>query len=224
MQMPGDPVTATAAEKRKRLTRAEQRARTRAALLDAAGRVIAERGFHGASIEAITAEAGYTGGAFYSNFDSKDELFAALLKERVFKVWREILTENAEPRLPTAREIGEISATMNRHPDSRWIIQLWLELMANAGRDERFREIAADMWRESRRFSTHLMAAAYEAAGREPPVPPEHLVTATIALETGLSLQHYADPEAVPLELLPELLDLLLGPLEPPSPDTAPHG
>ena len=46
------------------------------------------------------------------------------------------------------------------------------------------------------------MAAAYEAAGREPPVPPEHLVTATIALETGLSLQHYADPEAVPLELL----------------------
>ena len=58
---------------------------------------------------------------------------------------------------------------MNRHPDSRWIIRLWLELMANAGRDERFREIAADMWRESRRFSTHLMAAAYEAAGREPP-------------------------------------------------------
>lgn len=37
-----------------------------------------------------------------------------------------------------------------------------------------------------------------------------------MALETGLSLQHYADPEAVPLERIPELFDLLFGPLEPP--------
>jgi AcrR family transcriptional regulator len=198
-----------------RLTRAEQRARTRAALLDAAGRVIAERGLHGASIEAISAEAGYTGGAFYSNFDSKEDLFAALLEERVFKVWGEILTANAKPGPPTAREVGEISAAMNRHPDSRWIIQLWLELMANAGRDERFRKIAADMWRGGRELSTYLLAAAYEASGREPPARPEHLVTAMMALETGLSLQRYADPEAVPAELIPELFDLLFGPLQP---------
>jgi AcrR family transcriptional regulator len=206
-----------AVEKPKRMTRAEQRARTRAALIDAAGRVIADRGFHGASIEAITAEAGYTGGAFYSNFDSKEELFAALLEERVFKVWRELLTANAKPRRPTAREIGEISAGMNRHPDSRWIIQLWLELMANAGRDERFRKIAAELWRGGRQLSTYLLTEAYKATGRKPPAAPEHLVTAMMALETGLSLQHYADPEAVPLELLPELFELLFGPLEPPD-------
>jgi AcrR family transcriptional regulator len=211
------PDDATTTTRPKRLTRAEQRARTRAALLDAAGRVIAQRGFHGASIEAITAEAGYTGGAFYSNFESKEELFAALLEERVFKAWREILAEGAEPRRPTAREVGDMSAAMNRHPDSRWIIQLWLELMANAGRDERFRKIARGLWRESRALSTHFLAAAYEASGRKPPVPPEHLVTAMMALETGLSLQHYADPEAVPAELIPELFGLLFGPLEPQS-------
>jgi hypothetical protein len=46
----------------------------------------------------------------------------------------------ADPtRRPNAREVGEISAAMNRHPDARWIIQLWLELMANAGRNERLR-------------------------------------------------------------------------------------
>src|SRR3954447_4266676 len=174
--------------KSNRRTRAQRQAETRAALVEAAGRVIAQRGLHGASIEAITAEAGFTGGAFYANFDSKDDLFAELLEQRVFDQWRRIAADSvADPtRRPTAREIGEMSAAMNRHPDSRWIIQLWLELMANAGRDERFRKIAARLWRESRRFSTHLMAAAYEAAGREPPVPPEHLVTATIALETGL--------------------------------------
>jgi AcrR family transcriptional regulator len=208
----------TTATKGKRITRAERQARTRAALLDAAARVIGERGFHGASIEAITAEAGFTGGAFYANFDSKEDLFAELLEARVFEQWRTIAAESvADPsKRPTAKEIGEISARMNSHPDSRWIIQLWLELMANAGRDERFREIAAKLWRESRAMSTFILQAAYDAAGREPPVPVEHLVSAMMALETGLSLQHYVDPEATPVELLPELLDLLLSPLEPP--------
>jgi AcrR family transcriptional regulator len=203
---------------RKRSSRAERQAQTRAALVEAAGRVIADRGFHGASIEAITAEAGYTGGAFYANFDSKEDLFAELLERRVFDQWRKIGADSvADPtRRPTAREVGEISARMNQHADSRWIIQLWLELMANAGRDERFRKIAAGLWHESRAMSTAILTAAYEAAGREPPVPVEHLVSAMMALETGLSLQHYVDPEAVPVTLLPELFELLLGPLEPP--------
>jgi AcrR family transcriptional regulator len=198
-----------------RLTRAEQRARTRAALLDAAGRVIAQRGLHGASIEAIVAEAGYTGGAFYANFASKEDLFAELLEQRVFRVWREILVENgAGGAQRSAREVGEISAAMNRHPDARWVIQLWLELMANAGRDERFREIAAKLWRDGRAFSAAMLAAAYDRAGVEPPVPPEQLVTAMMALETGLSLQHYADPDAVPVDLMPKLFELLFAPLE----------
>ena len=73
----------------------------------------------------------------------------------------------------------------------------------------------ADLWRGGRALSTKLLGDAYEAAGREPPAPPKHLVTAMMALETGLSLQHYADPAAVPLTMLPELFDLLFGRLEP---------
>ena len=202
----------------KRVTRAERQAETRAALIEAAGRVIAQRGFHGASIEAITAEAGYTGGAFYANFSSKEDLFVELLEQRVFGEWRKIAAASvADPtRRPTAREVGEISAAMNRHPDSPWIIQLWLELMANARRNERLRRVAAELWRGSRAMSTAILTAAYEAAGTQPPVPVEHLVSAMMALDTGLSLQHYVDPEAAPLQLLPELFALLLGPLEPP--------
>jgi AcrR family transcriptional regulator len=204
--------------RRKRLSRAERQAETRGALIEAAGRVIARRGFHGASIEAIAAEAGFTGGAFYANFTSKEDLFVELLEQRVFSEWRKIAAESvADPtRRPSAREVGEISAALNRHPDARWIIQLWLELMANAGRNERLRAVAAELWRGSRAMSTAILTAAYEAAGRQPPVPVEHLVSAMMALETGLSLQHYVDPEAAPVDLLPELFDLLLGPLEPP--------
>jgi AcrR family transcriptional regulator len=60
-----------------RITRAERQAATRQELIDAAGRVFLRRGYEGASIEAIAEEAGYTRGAFYSNFGSKAELLAS---------------------------------------------------------------------------------------------------------------------------------------------------
>lgn len=63
------------------------RENTRARLLDAAAAVFAEVGLDGASVEAICERAGFTRGAFYSNFDSKNELFLALVgavtRERV---------------------------------------------------------------------------------------------------------------------------------------------
>src|SRR5690349_8455643 len=71
-----------------RLTRAESQARTRAALLQAGAEVFVERGFAGSSVEAIAARAGFTRGAFYSNFASKEELFAELLQERVYAGYR----------------------------------------------------------------------------------------------------------------------------------------
>src|SRR5438105_15844263 len=68
---------------RTRLTRAESQARTRAHLLEAAAEVFARRGFHGASVEEVADVAGYTKGAVYSNFASKDELFLAVLEGRM---------------------------------------------------------------------------------------------------------------------------------------------
>ncbi|MBS1699429.1 MAG: TetR/AcrR family transcriptional regulator [Actinobacteria bacterium] len=54
------------------------RENTRARLLDAAAQVFAEEGLDGASVEAVCERAGFTRGAFYSNFESKDELFFEL--------------------------------------------------------------------------------------------------------------------------------------------------
>src|ERR1700746_651492 len=52
-------------------------------LFAAAGRGFADQGIGGASIETIAAAAGFTRGAFYSNFDSKDELIVAMLEDHV---------------------------------------------------------------------------------------------------------------------------------------------
>ncbi len=58
-----------------------RREQTRARLLDAAHEVFAEVGMDAASVETICERAGFTRGAFYSNFESKDELFLALITQ-----------------------------------------------------------------------------------------------------------------------------------------------
>lgn len=63
---------------RRRQTRAQTQAETRTRLLDAAAEEFAAHGFAGASIDAITARAGYSRGAFYSNFASKADLLLEL--------------------------------------------------------------------------------------------------------------------------------------------------
>src|SRR6266536_2660256 len=63
-----------------RTPQVERRARTESALLSAAGRVFAERGYHGATLEDIAAEASVSKGALYHHFSSKQGLFLALLE------------------------------------------------------------------------------------------------------------------------------------------------
>lgn len=58
--------------------RRERAEETRTELLDAAARVVARRGYEGASVGDLAGEAGYTKGALYSNFGSKEDLFLAL--------------------------------------------------------------------------------------------------------------------------------------------------
>ncbi len=79
------------ARARKRLTRGEKQAETRREILNAAAAVFIRSGFQGASVEEITAEAGFTRGAFYSNFESKEQLFVELLHDRVYQGYREML-------------------------------------------------------------------------------------------------------------------------------------
>ena len=200
---------------RRRLSRAEQQAQTRAALLEAAARVFVERGFAGASVEAISAEAGYSRGAFYSNFESKEQLFAELLQQRVYERYSAMAQDAKAPRAerPDMREVGRQLAALQRAPEGRWLFRLWLELLAHAGRDERFREIAGAFWRANRKASAEAIAAAFAEQGGSPPVPADHLASAMIALDIGLAIQHFVDPEAVRLELYPELYELLFAKL-----------
>jgi AcrR family transcriptional regulator len=209
-----------ASQRSRRLTRAEQQAATRAALIESAAQVFAERGFMGASVEAVAERAGYTRGAFYSNFGSKEELFAELLQERVYTRYRAMAQRSAQAESrPTMREVGEQLAEIQKGSGrGSSLFKLWLELIAHAGRDKRFRKLAAGFWRGNRRASAAAIEATYGAAGVNPPADPKLLATAMIALDIGLAIQHFADPREVPLSAYPELYELLFARLGPARP------
>ena len=200
----------------KRLTREQKRERTREALCNAAAKLFVERGFAGASVEAIAEEAGYTRGAFYANFTTKEELFVEVLQRRVYDTYRRMSADSADPetRLPL-RELGERLAALQRHPDGAWLFRLWLQVLAHADRDERLRELVAGFWSGTRTLGTASIESAYAEAGKTPKLAPEVLASAMIAMDIGLALQHYVDPDAVPLDVYPDVFETVFGPLEP---------
>ncbi len=196
-------------------TRAARQAQTRAALLDAAAALFVERGLQGTSVEAIAERAGYTRGAFYSNFSTKDEVFTELLQDRVYAIYKrmaEHLLERDEP-VPGPRENAEVLARVQENPDGAWLFRLWFELLAQAGRDEHLRELATEFWRSNRALTARLVErAARERGGHRVDLTPEQAAAALTAMDIGLAIQHYVDPDAVPLEWYPDIFGALFDP------------
>jgi AcrR family transcriptional regulator len=198
---------------KQRLTRAERQAQTRQDLLDAAARVFVRRGLQGSSVQEISAEAGYTRGAFYSNFKSKEELFVELLHQRVYTRYTS-MTDDAlrdSRRTPTLRQTGERLASFLDKPEDRWLWRLWFECLAQAGRDEKLRELASSFWRGNRAGMTKLIERGVPELGEQA----KAIATAMIALDIGLAIQNFVDPDDAPLDLYPELYVLLFASLFP---------
>src|SRR5688572_23145096 len=116
------------------------RAQTRRDLLDAAARVFARQGFHGASAEAVAEEAGFSRGALYSNFKSKEDLFLALWEERIERRRRELREAMRGADGPAAR-LGPASANVMQTLDREreWFL-LYFEFVLHAARDAEFAE------------------------------------------------------------------------------------
>jgi AcrR family transcriptional regulator len=203
-----------------RLTRKEKQAETRKRLLDAAERVFLRRGLQGSSVEEIAAEAGFTRGAFYSNFESKDKLFVELLHTRIYDRYAE-MAEQAQEQPGTPRERLrwgiERVRDVQKGEAGKWLFRLWLECLTQAARDEDFRKLAATFWSGNRAVLAEQTEATFKEIRRRPPLPPKQIATAMIALDVGLAVQHLVDPEEAPLDDYVPLFDLLFGQLVDPG-------
>ena len=196
------------------MSRKERQAKTRLRLLDAAEQVFLRRGLQGSSVEEITAEAGFSRGAFYSNFKSKDELFVELLQDRVYRQYA-AMAEQAQEQPGTPRERLrwgiERVRDLQREEGGSWLFRLWLECLTQAARDPEFRKLAATFWSGNRGLLAEQTKESFNEVGRKPPLPPDQIATAMIALDVGLAVQHLVDPEEAPLDLYVPLFDLLFG-------------
>src|SRR5437773_11926599 len=94
---------------RRRPNRAEKRQANRERILDAGRAVFGARGFHAATIEEIAEEAGLSNGAIYYNFDSKGDLFFALLEERQEERIRHLRRTLTKARAAGAGDLGLVA-------------------------------------------------------------------------------------------------------------------
>ncbi len=90
--------------------RADTKAATREALVDAALAEFALHGLDGSSLDAICARAGFTRGAFYVHFVDRDALLVAVM-ERVIGAWLAIIVDTADPG-------QDLEATIDRFADA----------------------------------------------------------------------------------------------------------
>lgn len=196
-------------DRRTRSARAEGKD-GREALLDAALAVFADRGYRDASIDEIADRAGYSKGAVYWHFESKDELFSTLLEERLDRPWQEgiALLESAADETDMAPEASERFTSMLR--GQRELILLDQEYWSLAVRDPKLRTRYAKRQRELRRALGRAIAARMEHLGAPPlKEEPEELASAFIALGQGLAVQRLIDPKAVPNSILGDTFALI---------------
>jgi AcrR family transcriptional regulator len=197
-----------------RLTRAERQHQTRARLLDAAGQVFAGRGFHAATVDEVADAAGYTKGAVYSNFATKDELFLALLDQRVAAQLQQLQAldaiESSEELLAAMR-----GRTEQEFAAARDFGVLMVEYSLYAMRNPAAQAELAKRYRQLRGRMAELITKRYDRRKTSPPMPPEHLAALALATDAGLYLQYSAEPGALPWELHADAMVQLLDPPDP---------
>jgi AcrR family transcriptional regulator len=191
------------------LTRAEQQSRTRGALVASARRVFGRDGFNGANLVAIAREAGLTKGAVYSNFDSKADLFLAVLDD-------DLASFDPETWDPVAKFAFNLEGQSVRLPglaaEERVALGFGLatlEFAASAARDQELSDA----------FSERLdrLLAGFEAIARrghrdDDPLSAEQLGAMLMAFDQGASIHWLIGQMDIDADMMRELMNRMLRP------------
>jgi AcrR family transcriptional regulator len=194
-----------------RLTRDEKKAQTRQALLRSAASVFARRGFHGASVDAIADEAGFSTGAVYSNFAGKEELYLTVLEagaERWARLFAESFTQGRtiEERVRGTSDAWIAAVQADPEP-----FLLFVELWSHAIRNPDLRQDVARRVEATRRvFVDEVRAVAADAGADLPDDLAEELATVVDLLGMGFAMRKLLQPDEVPDEMFGVALNRIL--------------
>ena len=212
-----------------RLSRAERREQTRQELLTAAEECFVTRGFHASSVEEVAEQAGYTKGAVYSNFASKEDLFFAVYERRVEAVLTEVVPGLRQAGAERAFDQLATGAIQQRDRGDGWravFFEFWAHVLRHPELRERFAAIHA-------RFLEPLTEAVRQLAEDRGLALPTDVNAGQVALawnamEIGLGLERLTQPQSVNGVLARRmgwlLLDAVVGAAQPASNDGPPQG
>jgi AcrR family transcriptional regulator len=173
---------------------------TRERLFEAAARVFEARGIGAASVEAIAVAAGFTRGAFYSNFASKDELIVAMLEDHVERSVRHHLDLLARHRDPVDFLAALRASERDRQDSLGRAPLLHMELILFVARSAKRRPALAKRLRARRALVTEIVATTTRAARRGRVVDPVWAGAMLLALEDGFRLHRLIDPDTTPAD------------------------
>jgi AcrR family transcriptional regulator len=191
--------------KRRRLTREESRDQTRERLLEAARKIFVKKGFAAASVEDIAEAAGYTRGAFYSNFSGKSEMLIELLRrdhDRMQATFESIMEEGGSREEMEARAVANYSQLL-RDDES---FPLWVEAKLLASRDAKFRP-RFNAFRNEKLDQIALYIRTFaERVGTPLPLPADTLALGLVSLCDGVQFFRMCDPQIVTDEVTEKVL------------------
>lgn len=188
---------------RRRLTRAEAKARTRELLLEAAARTFARKGFAGASVEEIAEAAGFSVGALYSNFGGKEDLFLALSE-----AYRgDLVAAVGETVRATEPGVGALGRLLVNVADKDTdFALLYSEFWLYAARNPGVRQAIADRMDAPRKSLEALIDSELRRRGAPAGVSAESVAGVVAAMFEGLARKRLIDPGRVPDDLFGQAL------------------
>ena len=187
-----------------------RREETRQRLMDAALSVLARHGYDRATVDEIVQEAGFSKGAFYVHFESKEELFWAMLEEHVSRQ-QEAFRQAVDPSVPLAQNIRTILSGVFAldKQDPLWTA-MFMEFGAHALRNEKVRQPLAAMYERWRELTVEILSASRQSGRIRTDVDLEFIASMLIAVVEGSVMQSRLAPQAVRLEQMVEPLSRTL--------------
>jgi len=175
------------------LTRREKQQRTRRCLLHAAAQVFSKEGLEGASVEQVAQTAGYTKGAFYANFKSKEELFLVMLDERFAHELERLDRMLAGTHEPLEEAQAAAADFIRFASEENWP-RLYFQFVAHAARDEEFRQELATRMGAMRGRLAELFKRWIERLNEIAPIPQEQIAAMMCFMADGFLVDRMIEP------------------------------
>ena len=168
--------------------------------------MLARSGFERATLDEIAREAGFSKGAFYVHFESKDDLFWAMLEERIShqqEAFRQAVDYSKSMDYNVRMILSAVFGLLG--DDALWG-SLFMEFHAHAGRNEQVRRRLGSMYEGWRQLIVDILSVSRETGRMRSDADLELMATVLVAAVEGSIIQSRLTPEAVRLDEMLEPL------------------